>query len=109
MDSAPALNSAHTSGERTQFRLTGKITHGKWARGSGPGLCGDRPLVSDRIGLGSLGDGDAESECLDLPDVVGHLAVACRFCPIAGSATATTVESIPATADPKIIAATTSG
>jgi hypothetical protein len=32
---------------------------------------------------------------------------ACRFRPIAGSATATTVESIPATDDPKIIAATT--
>jgi hypothetical protein len=33
--------------------------------------------------------------------------LASRFRPIAGSATATTVESIPATDDPKIIAATT--
>jgi putative restriction endonuclease len=53
-----------------------KITHRKWARGSGPGSVRTSGLVRDGMGyLRGLGEGDVEAERLDLADVVTELAV----------------------------------
>src|SRR5580658_4358874 len=52
-----------------------KVICRKWARGSGPGPGVVIGPGQGRCGLRGLGDGDAEAEGFDLPDVVFDLLV----------------------------------
>src|SRR5437588_10000322 len=80
---------------RACTRSDRKITHGKWARGSGPGRVMAPGLVRGCIGLGGLGQGDVEAEGLDMADVVAELAVSVQ----AGLTGKSPTVNVPAAAD----------
>src|SRR5258708_23494679 len=58
----------------TLTALTGKSPTSGGRLAADPGLERWSGVVSGGVGLGGLGDGDVEAECLDLADVVAELA-----------------------------------
>src|SRR5258708_31041479 len=58
----------------TLTALTGKSPTSGGRLAADPGLERWSGLVSGGVGVGGLGDGDVEAECLDLADVVAELA-----------------------------------